>query len=144
MQSYVEGILSELQNPDAADPAIIWTMHFRHTPPAAALAQLAADIRADLVVVGTHGRAGLKRFLLGSVAEGVVRLAPCPVLVVRPIGAETGVDGPAIEPPCPECIKTRTETGGAQFWCTRHSQRHPPAHTYHFAPFRDSHQSGLL
>ena len=39
---------------------------------------------ADLVVVGTHGRRALARMLVGSVAELTVRLAPCPVLVVRP------------------------------------------------------------
>lgn len=39
--------------------------------------------RADLVVIGTHGRTGLTKVLLGSVAERVVRLAPCPVLTVR-------------------------------------------------------------
>ena len=38
---------------------------------------------ADLVVIGSHGRDGLNRVLLGSVAEGVTRHAPCPVLVVR-------------------------------------------------------------
>jgi len=38
---------------------------------------------ADLVVMGTHGRRGLKRILLGSVAEMVVRTSPCPVLLVR-------------------------------------------------------------
>jgi nucleotide-binding universal stress UspA family protein len=40
----------------------------------------------DLVVMGTHGRTGLKHALLGSVAEKVVRKAPCPVLTVRPSG----------------------------------------------------------
>lgn len=39
--------------------------------------------RADLVVVGTHGRGGLDRALLGSVADRLIRLAPCPVLAVR-------------------------------------------------------------
>lgn len=37
----------------------------------------------DMVVMGTHGRTGLSHFLLGSIAERVVRLAPCPVLTVR-------------------------------------------------------------
>lgn len=44
---------------------------------------LAMDERADLIVLGTHGRGGLNRALLGSVADRVVRLAPCPVLTVR-------------------------------------------------------------
>ena len=45
----------------------------------------AADaIGADLIVIGTHGRGGLSHALLGSVAEKVVRKAPCPVLTVRP------------------------------------------------------------
>jgi nucleotide-binding universal stress UspA family protein len=39
--------------------------------------------RADLVVIGTHGRTGLPRLFLGSVAARVVALAPCPVLTVR-------------------------------------------------------------
>lgn len=41
---------------------------------------------ADLIVIGSHGRGGVKRALLGSVAEGVMRHAPCPVLVVRATG----------------------------------------------------------
>jgi len=44
---------------------------------------LATDERADLVLMGTHGRGGLDRALLGSVADRVIRLAPCPVLTVR-------------------------------------------------------------
>ena len=44
---------------------------------------LATDEKADLIVIGTHGRGGLNRALLGSVADRVVRLAPCPVLTVR-------------------------------------------------------------
>ena len=44
---------------------------------------LRKDASFDLVVLGTHGRTGLKHVLLGSVAEKIVRHAPCPVLVVR-------------------------------------------------------------
>lgn len=44
---------------------------------------LAGDERADLIVIGTHGRGGIDRALLGSVADRVIRLAPCPVLTVR-------------------------------------------------------------
>ena len=44
----------------------------------------AEEEKADMLVLGTHGRSGLNRLLLGSVAERVVRLACCPVLTVRP------------------------------------------------------------
>ena len=50
-----------------------------------ALGRAAARIReeARLIVIGTHGRGGLDRALLGSVADRVIRLAPCPVVTVR-------------------------------------------------------------
>lgn len=51
--------------------------------PRTAIVELANTQRADLVVVGSHGRTGIKRLLLGSVAEYVVSHAPCNVLVVR-------------------------------------------------------------
>ena len=38
----------------------------------------------DLIIIGTHGRTGLEHILIGSVAERVIRKAPCPVLTVRP------------------------------------------------------------
>jgi len=48
-----------------------------------AIVQAARAVHADLIVIGTHGRRGLTRVLLGSVAEDVLRRAPCPVLAVR-------------------------------------------------------------
>ncbi len=47
------------------------------------IVDLATDERADLIVIGTHGRGGVDRALLGSVADRVLRVAPCPVLAVR-------------------------------------------------------------
>jgi len=54
------------------------------------ICRLAAKLRADLVVLGTHGRTGLTHVLLGSVAERVVRHARCPVLTVPLAGARRG------------------------------------------------------
>lgn len=105
--------------------------HVRLDAPAAEIAQLASDLEADLVVVGTHGRRGFSRVLLGSVAEGVVRLAPCQVLVVRPKDVEA-VATPTIEPPCPRCVATRKQTGGKELWCEQHRERHGRRHTYHY------------
>ncbi len=48
------------------------------------IVQYAKDHEIELLVIGTHGRTGLTRLLLGSLAEKLVRLAPCPVLTVHP------------------------------------------------------------
>jgi len=52
-------------------------------PTSQALVEAAKRWSADLLVLGTHGWRGLQHLVLGSVAEGVVRLAPVPVLLVR-------------------------------------------------------------
>jgi universal stress protein A len=58
------------------------TMVKRGSPPHA-IVDTAARVGAHLIVMGTYGRTGLSRMLIGSVAERVVRTAPCPVLTVR-------------------------------------------------------------
>ena len=52
-------------------------------PAASAIVDLAQAGKFDLIVMGTHGRTGLQHALMGSVAERVLRRAPCPVLTVR-------------------------------------------------------------
>lgn len=91
---------------------------------------LAAHLDADLIVLSTHGRRGLKRLLLGSVAEKVVRLAGCPVLVVRDKQHHADWRVPEIEPVCPDCAHARKASNGAQLWCERHSVSHVRAHVY--------------
>jgi nucleotide-binding universal stress UspA family protein len=103
--------------------------HLRFEVPHHEIAQLATDLEADLVVLGTHGRKGPSRWLMGSVAEVVVRLSPCPVLVVRPKAAPPPT--PQIEPPCPRCVEARFASQGKVFWCDQHSERHGQRHTYH-------------
>jgi len=51
---------------------------------------LAQDSGADLICIGTHGRTGLARLLMGSVAEQVLRKAPCPVMIVKPSKLKPG------------------------------------------------------
>lgn len=62
--------------------------------PAHAIAQVAQELPADLIVVGTRGRGGISQLLAGSVAEHVIRAAPCPVLVVKPQERESTKTGP--------------------------------------------------
>ncbi len=62
---------------------------------ASAIVRHAREEGCDVIVIGTHGRSGLRRLVLGSVAERVVRLAECPVLVVgERSGAEHRASGP--------------------------------------------------
>jgi nucleotide-binding universal stress UspA family protein len=60
-----------------------WDAEVATGHPADTIVRIAQERGADLIVMGTHGRTGLQHVLLGSVAEKVVRLAPCPVLTVR-------------------------------------------------------------
>jgi nucleotide-binding universal stress UspA family protein len=53
------------------------------------IVRVAAEEHADMIVMGTQGRTGLERFMLGSVAERVIRRAPCPVLTLRPDTKDT-------------------------------------------------------
>ena len=55
----------------------------KHGVPFHEITRYAEKEKVDLLIIGTHGRTGLKHFLLGSVAERVVRSSPCPVLTIR-------------------------------------------------------------
>lgn len=126
-----EAIQREIRNRGELKVAAV-VAHVAIGAPARAIADLAAQLDADTVVVGTHGRRGLKRALLGSVAEEVVRVAGCPVIVVRPKEHPADARAPEIEPLCPECAKVRAETNGKQLWCAQHLEHHPRAHVYHY------------
>jgi nucleotide-binding universal stress UspA family protein len=56
--------------------------------PATVITETAQETAADLIVMGTHGRTGFSRIMMGSVAEEVLRHASCPVLTVRGLAAE--------------------------------------------------------
>jgi nucleotide-binding universal stress UspA family protein len=65
------------------DPQVPYEHHLVVGDPAVAIADLAKSEGVDLIVMGTHGRTGLRRLLMGSVAEAIVRRATCPVFVLK-------------------------------------------------------------
>lgn len=106
--------------------------HVAAGKPAIQIVQLATDLHCDVIMLGTHGRTGVQRLVLGSIAETVVRTAPCPVLVLREKDFSGGV--PEIEPPCPKCVEIRKESHGETLWCETHAHRLGRRHTYFNRP----------
>ncbi|HEY5374749.1 MAG TPA: universal stress protein [Polyangiaceae bacterium] len=96
LQNHVARTVTEFQARTGTNPFKRLVTHVRADDPGRQIAQLATEVAADLLVIGTHDRHGLPRLLLGSVAEAVSRLAPCSVLVVRPKIASKAT--PGIEP----------------------------------------------
>ena len=71
------------------DPKVPYQHRLITGEPASAIARLAEDENVDMIVMGTHGRSGLSRLLMGSVAEAVVRRAKCPVLTYKQPAEQT-------------------------------------------------------
>ncbi|MBC8353187.1 MAG: universal stress protein [Planctomycetes bacterium] len=68
---------------EPTDPAVPYEHRLITGDPAHAIVRLAKDEAVDMIVMGTHGRSGLSRMLMGSVAEAIVRRAECPVLTYK-------------------------------------------------------------
>jgi len=78
-----ERILKMLEDVKPADPKVPFVHRLTMGDPAGEIVRIAADEGAEMIVLGTHGRTGMTRILMGSVAEAIVRRSPCPVLVYR-------------------------------------------------------------
>lgn len=76
----LERMLSEVL---PSDPQVAFEHHLVTGDPARGIVRLAKSEHVDMIVMGTHGRSGLTRLLMGSVAEAVVRRATCPVLTFK-------------------------------------------------------------
>jgi len=73
----------KLDELEPVDPGVHLETMIRDGPAPAVILDTADDCKADLIVMGTHGRTGIRRLFLGSVAELVLRRAHCPVLTVK-------------------------------------------------------------
>jgi len=76
-------LMKMLQAVVPTDPAVPCEHRLVMGDPATEIVKAADDENADMIVIGSHGRTGISRFLMGSVAEQVVRRAKCPVLTVK-------------------------------------------------------------
>jgi len=102
------------------------------TDTARALEQVAFDVDADLVVVGTHARKGLEKWMLGSVADSLLQAGRVPLLVARPSNYEGMTRTAEIEPPKP----------GQDI----HAERQDIVYSTEFVSFgkRSTHVAGLI
>jgi universal stress protein A len=82
-RDYNEEALAQLRDLVPSSYTGLWETQVAAGDPAEAIVRMAKELKADLIVMTTHGRTGLQHVLLGSVAEKVVRHALCPVLTVR-------------------------------------------------------------
>jgi nucleotide-binding universal stress UspA family protein len=83
LKEVVRGRIREYQRAHPGAPAAKVEVHIDAGDPAEKIVELAARVDADAIVVCTHGRKGIRRLIIGSVAEKVVRNAGCSVVVVR-------------------------------------------------------------
>jgi nucleotide-binding universal stress UspA family protein len=87
--TYIETLEAEVRqslatyNKRVTDAGTACEVMVLHGIPFQSIIDVARDEQVDMIIMGTHGRTGLGHLLLGSVAEKVVRLAPCPVLITR-------------------------------------------------------------
>jgi nucleotide-binding universal stress UspA family protein len=83
IEGYEHEAREKLQQLQTHDPKVSVEHRLAEGDPTREILRVAQEAKCDLIVMGTHGWTGLGRFLMGSVAEGVVRKAPCPVLTVK-------------------------------------------------------------
>jgi nucleotide-binding universal stress UspA family protein len=101
-EDYQDSLREKLARLRSSYPAVRLEHRLREGGAAEEILSMADEYRCDLIVMGTHGRTGLDRVLMGSVAEEVLRRARCPVLAVKhpparqprePVWAEYGLRG---------------------------------------------------
>lgn len=84
-----EDLTQMLERVVPTDKSVEFEHHLISGDPAGAIVRFAESEHVDLIVLGTHGRSGLSRLLMGSVAEVIVRRAHCPVLTYKQPAAAT-------------------------------------------------------
>jgi nucleotide-binding universal stress UspA family protein len=89
----LELLRKQLQQLESESPEVQMEPRLVQGYAAEEILRAAAETKCDLIMMGTHGRTGMGRLLMGSVAEQIVRKAPCPVLTVKmPLRHESSIE----------------------------------------------------
>jgi nucleotide-binding universal stress UspA family protein len=94
-EGYRDELLAKLRSLRPADCPVAVECRLADGDPPGEIVRIARETPCDLIVMGTHGRTGLARLVLGSVAEEVLRKAPCPVVTMKSGPPRAGAAGPA-------------------------------------------------
>ena len=117
MQAWRDARRLEVQRTlDGSLEGIQYEVHVLAGPPADMISQAAANLHADLIVLGGHGRHGVAKLLLGSCTEGVLRSAPCPIMTVGPVAC-----GRKLACKTPQRILLLTNFSSASEYAARYS-----------------------
>lgn len=92
-----DGMQERLQQLTSLDPKVHLEHRLAQGDASSEILRAAMELQCDLIVMGTHGRTGLGRLLMGSVAEQVLRRAPCPVLTVKTPPSSAAPNAEAVE-----------------------------------------------
>jgi len=95
---YTEQLWPALNRMKAAEGDVAIERRLEIGEPASTILDMAKELNADMIVMGTHGKRGLERLLLGSVAEQVLRRAECPVLTVKGLMTEPLIESSGKKP----------------------------------------------
>ena len=97
-ENYLNHLRDQLRLLEPSTPDIQTQCIIMEGLPAVSILETAKDSECDLIVMGTNGRTGMSRFIMGSVAEEVVRKAPCPVLTLRVAAAPACLESAELLP----------------------------------------------
>jgi nucleotide-binding universal stress UspA family protein len=87
---YIDQARAQLERLEPTVPKVVVDRHVVEGDPVTEILRMAKETKCDAIAIGTHGRTGVGRLLMGSVAEQVMRKAPCPVVTVKTPASTAG------------------------------------------------------
>ena len=132
LRGQVEQALDDFDHPERRHTGWRIRVHARAGVPHEQILELAAEARADLILLGRHGVRGRTTRSMGSVPARVLEQARCPVLVLQTPDWDESASEAAEA--CPACVAVRRDSSGERWFCDEHSQDGYPWRTAYIMP----------